>query len=37
VINPSFRSRIPPATMHAVDSVRAELAACRFDPLGAAP
>jgi basic membrane protein A and related proteins len=37
VINPSFRSRIPPATMHAVDSVRAELAARRFDPLGAAP
>jgi len=37
VINPSFRSRIPPVTMHAVDSVRAELAARRFDPLGATP
>jgi basic membrane lipoprotein Med (substrate-binding protein (PBP1-ABC) superfamily) len=37
VINPSFQSRIPPATVHAVDSVRAELAARRFDPLGAAP
>src|SRR4051812_7393031 len=37
VINPTFRSRIPPATMHAVDSVRAELAARRFDPLGATP
>jgi basic membrane lipoprotein Med (substrate-binding protein (PBP1-ABC) superfamily) len=37
VINPAFQSRIPPATMHAVDSVRAELAARRFDPLGATP
>jgi basic membrane protein A len=37
VINPSFQSRIAPATMHAVDSVRAELAARRFDPLGATP
>jgi basic membrane protein A and related proteins len=37
VINPAFRSRIPPATMHAVDSVRAELAARRFDPLAATP
>jgi len=36
VINPAFRSRIPPATLHAVDSVRAELAAGHFDPLGAA-
>ena len=35
VINPAFRSRIPPATMHAVDSVRTALAARRFDPLGA--
>ena len=37
VINPAFRSHIPPATMHAVDSVRAELAARRFDPLAATP
>ena len=37
VINPAFRSRIPSATMHAVDSVRAELAARRFDPLAATP
>lgn len=37
VINPAFRSHIPPATLHAVDSVRAELAARRFDPLGATP
>jgi basic membrane protein A len=37
VINPAFRSNIPPATMHAVDSVRAELAARRFDPLAATP
>jgi basic membrane protein A len=37
VINPAFRSRIPPVTMHAVDSVRAELAARRFDPLAATP
>jgi basic membrane lipoprotein Med (substrate-binding protein (PBP1-ABC) superfamily) len=36
VINPAFRSRIPPATLHAVDSVRSELAAHRFDPLGTA-
>jgi basic membrane lipoprotein Med (substrate-binding protein (PBP1-ABC) superfamily) len=35
VINPAVRSRIPPATMHAVDSVRAALAARQFDPLGA--
>ncbi|HKH92436.1 MAG TPA: BMP family protein [Gemmatimonadaceae bacterium] len=34
VINPSFRPRIPAATMRAVDSIRAELAARRFDPLG---
>ena len=34
VVNPSFRARIPPATMRTVDSVRAELAARRFDPLG---
>jgi basic membrane protein A len=37
VINPAFRSRIPPVTMHAVDSVRTELAARRFDPLAATP
>ena len=35
VINPAFRSRIPPVALHAVDSVRAELAAGRFDALGA--
>ena len=34
VINPAFRARIPAPMMHAVDSVRAELAAHRFDPLG---
>ena len=32
-----FRSHLPPTTLHAVDSVRAELAAGRFDPLGATP
>jgi len=37
VINPAFRSRIPAAALHAVDSVRADLAARRFDPLAAAP
>jgi basic membrane protein A and related proteins len=37
VINPAFQSHIPAATMHAVDSVRADLAARRFDPLGATP
>ena len=37
VINPAFRSHIPSATLHAVDSVRTELAARRFDPLGATP
>jgi len=36
-INPVFRPRIPAAAMHAVDSVRAELAARRFDPLAATP
>lgn len=35
VINPAFRPRLPPAALHAVDSVRAELAAGRFDALGA--
>lgn len=35
VINPALRSHIPPATLHAVDSVRSELAARTFDPLGA--
>ena len=35
VLNPAFRSRLPPAALHAVDSVRAELAAGRFDALGA--
>src|SRR5688572_11110950 len=37
VINPAFRSQIPAAAMHAVDSVRADLAARRFDPLAATP
>ena len=37
VINPAFRSQIPAATMHAVDSVRADLIARRFDPLAATP
>jgi basic membrane protein A len=37
VINPTFRSQIPAAAMHAVDSVRADLAARRFDPLAATP
>src|SRR5215203_440396 len=37
VVNPAFRSRIPSAAMHAVDSVRADLAARRFDPLAATP
>jgi basic membrane protein A and related proteins len=35
VVNPAMRSRIPPAAMRAVDSVRTELAAGRFDPRGA--
>jgi len=34
VINPAFRARIPAATLRAVDSMRAELAAHRVDPLG---
>ena len=34
VINPAFRSHIPSATLHTVDSVRTELVAGRFDPLG---
>jgi basic membrane lipoprotein Med (substrate-binding protein (PBP1-ABC) superfamily) len=33
ILNPAFQSRIPAATMHAVDSVRAELHAGRFSPL----
>ena len=36
VINPAFQPHIPAATLHAVDSVRSELVARRFDPLGAA-
>ena len=36
VINPAFRSHISPAMLHAVDSVRSELAARRVDPLAAA-
>jgi basic membrane protein A len=35
VLNPLLQSRIPAETMHAVDSVRAELYAGRFSPLGA--
>jgi basic membrane lipoprotein Med (substrate-binding protein (PBP1-ABC) superfamily) len=34
VINPAFRARSPATAMRAVDSVRAQLAARRFDPLG---
>ena len=37
VINPSFRSRIPPNAMHTLDSVSTELAARRLDPLGPRP
>jgi basic membrane protein A and related proteins len=37
VINPTFRTRIPPATLAAVDSVRTELAARRMDPLAPRP
>jgi basic membrane protein A and related proteins len=37
VINPAFRPRITAPLMHAVDSVRADLATDRFDPLGARP
>jgi basic membrane protein A len=37
VINPAFRPRIPVPAMHAVDSVRAELAAHRVDPLAPRP
>jgi basic membrane protein A and related proteins len=31
VVNPAMESRIPPAALHAVDSMRAELRAGRFD------
>jgi len=37
VLNPAFRSRIPPAALRAVDSVRAELRAGRFDATASAP
>ena len=37
VVNPAFRSRIPPAAVRAVDSVGTELAAGRLDPLGTRP
>ena len=37
VVNPSFKPRIPAATLRAVDSVRVEMAARRFDPLAAKP
>ena len=35
VINPALQARIPAATLHAVDSVRAEMKAGRFTPLAA--
>jgi basic membrane lipoprotein Med (substrate-binding protein (PBP1-ABC) superfamily) len=35
VINPAFRPHLPPVALHAVDSVRAELAAGRLDARGA--
>lgn len=35
VINPVLQSRVPTATLHAVDSVRAEMKAGRFTPLAA--
>jgi len=31
VLNPAFQSRIPPAALHAVDSIRTELRTGRFD------
>jgi basic membrane protein A and related proteins len=37
VVNPAFQSRIPSAAMQAVDSVRRELAAGRFDPRAPQP
>jgi basic membrane lipoprotein Med (substrate-binding protein (PBP1-ABC) superfamily) len=37
VLNPALRSRIPAATLRAVDSVRAELKAGRMSALAAAP
>jgi basic membrane protein A and related proteins len=37
VLNPAFQSRIPGTTLHAVDSVRNELAARRLDPLATRP
>ena len=37
VVNPAFHSRIPPAAMKVVDSVRRELAAGRFDPRAPRP
>ena len=36
VLNPAMESRIPAATMHAVDSVRAEMRAGRFSAVSAA-
>jgi basic membrane protein A len=36
VVNPALQSRIPAATMHAVDSIRAEMRAGRFTPMGGA-
>jgi basic membrane lipoprotein Med (substrate-binding protein (PBP1-ABC) superfamily) len=35
VLNPALQSQVPAATLHTVDSVRAELRAGRFTPLGA--
>jgi basic membrane protein A len=37
VVNPTFQSRIPRVAMQAVDSVRRELAAGRFDPRAPQP
>jgi basic membrane protein A len=37
VVNPAFQSHIPVAAMRAVDSVRRELVAGRFDPRAAQP
>jgi len=37
VINPVMQPRIPASLVRAVDSIRVELRAGRFDPLGKAP
>jgi basic membrane lipoprotein Med (substrate-binding protein (PBP1-ABC) superfamily) len=36
IVNPAFQSRIPPVALHAVDSMRAELRAGRFDAMSGA-